>query len=289
MRPLIPRVDPAPSRLSYRCQRLLLTPLYRRLLRIGLPVLMLAGGAAAYLADDARRASALGQVAEIRRQIETRPEFMVDRLSIEGASEAVRAEIAAVVSYDFPVSSFDLDLVDLRERIVTVPAVADAAVRIRQGGALLVEVIERHPVALWRMQDSLGVVDISGTVINRVANRAERPALPLVAGQGAQTEIAQALDLIRTAAPLGIALRGLVRVGNRRWDLVLGDGRRILLPERDPVSALERVIVLHAAQDMLERDIKAIDMRLSDRPTIRLSAHANEEWWRMTNLSSGTE
>lgn len=30
MRQVIPRVDPAPSRLSYRFQRLMLTPVYRR-------------------------------------------------------------------------------------------------------------------------------------------------------------------------------------------------------------------------------------------------------------------
>jgi len=289
MRPVIPRVDPAPSRLSYRCQRLLLTPLYRRLLRIGVPMLIVAGGATAYLADDARRAAAFGQVAEIRRQIETRPEFMVRRLLVEGATDAVRAEVQAAVPHDFPVSSFDLDLQEVRDRIVAVPAVADAAVRIRRGGALLVEVTEREPAALWRMQDRLRVVDIGGTVIDAIAQRAERPALPLVAGQGAADEVAEALGILGAAAPLGLALRGLVRVGERRWDLVLADGRRILLPEQDPVSALERVIVLHSAQDMLDRDIRVVDMRLSDRPTIRLSAHANEEWWRLTNLSLGTE
>ena len=47
MRPVIPRADPAPSRLSYRFQRLMLTPFCRWFLRIGLPVLVVIGGSRA--------------------------------------------------------------------------------------------------------------------------------------------------------------------------------------------------------------------------------------------------
>ena len=42
MRPVIPRTDPAPSRLRYRLERMRLTPGYRRLFRLGLPLLMVA-------------------------------------------------------------------------------------------------------------------------------------------------------------------------------------------------------------------------------------------------------
>ncbi|MEQ8256181.1 MAG: cell division protein FtsQ, partial [Roseovarius confluentis] len=34
---LEPKADPAPSRWSYRYQRLMLTPLFRKLLRVGVP------------------------------------------------------------------------------------------------------------------------------------------------------------------------------------------------------------------------------------------------------------
>ena len=74
-------------------------------------------------------------------------------------------------------------------------------------------------------------------------------------------------------------LRGLVRMGERRWDVVLDRGQRILLPEEAPVQALERVIALDGAQDILSRDITRIDMRLGARPTVKMSEHAAGEWW----------
>ena len=61
------------------------------------------------------------------------------------------------------------------------------------------------------------------------------------------------------------------------------------LPESQPVRALERVIVLNDVQDMLARDLVAVDMRLASRPTIRMNEAATEEWWRITKISSGAE
>jgi cell division protein FtsQ len=288
MQPVIPRADPAPSRMSYRLQRLMLTPLYRRLIRFGLPMLVVVAIVGGYLSSEARRTALVEQVAEIRHQIETRPEFMVNLLSVEGASTGVQEDIREIFPYDLPASSFDLVLDDIRVMIEELPAVARAEVRIRQGGVLVAEITERVPVALWKTRDALNVIDIEGQVIGVVKARADRADLPVVAGDGAPEQVAEAIDILRAATPLGMDLRGLVRMGERRWDLVLADGKRILLPEGGAVRALERVIVLNSAQDMLGRDLALVDMRIAARPTIRLNENAMEDWWTITQMSLGT-
>jgi cell division protein FtsQ len=77
----------------------------------------------------------------------------------------------------------------------------------------------------------------------------------------------------------------LVRVGERRWDVVLDRGQRILLPPDDPVRTLERVIVLNEARSMLDRDVAVVDMRLAQRPTLQMSQAAVEEWWRIRKMN----
>ena len=289
MQQVIPRIDPAPSRWSYRFQRLMLTPLYRRLLRVGLPVLVVAGLTAGYFADQQRREDVMLAITDIRHQIETRPEFMVNLLAVEGASLGVQEDIREIFPFDLPASSFDLNLDEIRVMIEDLPAVAEAAVRIRQGGVLVAEITERQPVALWRTRDGINVIDIEGEVIGVVASRQERASLPVVAGEGAQTYVAEAMQILQAAQPLPQNIRGLVRMGERRWDLVLESGQRIMLPEAGAVRALERVMVLNSAQDMLERDLVAVDMRISARPTIRLNETAMEEWWRITNMTLGAD
>jgi cell division protein FtsQ len=283
------RLDPAPSRLRYRYQRLMLTPLFRKLLRVGVPFCLTFGLGAAWLSDKDRQEALVLAAADIRQQIETRPEFMVNLLAVEGASTVVEEDIREIFPHDLPASSFDLDLDDIRGMIVGLPAVADATVRIRQGGVLVAKVTERQPAAIWRTRDGLGIIDRDGVVIGEIAQRAERPDLPVIAGPGADLAVPEALEVLRAAAPIASRVRGLVRMGERRWDVVLDRDQRILLPEADPVRALERVIVLDDVQDMLERDLVAIDMRLAARPTIRMNEGAVEEWWRLTKMTVGTE
>ncbi len=285
----VSRPDPAPSRWAYRFERLMLTPLFRKLLRVGVPFCLSFAAGTIYLSDEARRDALVLKVAEIRQEIETRPEFMVQLLAVEGASTGVEEDIREIFPFDLPVSSFDLELEQVREMIVGLPAVADADVRLRQGGVLVAEVIERQPVAVWRTRDGLAVVDAEGVSVADLSHRSERADLPVIAGEGADKAVPQALEILRAAAPLADEMRGLVRMGERRWDVVMQRGQRIMLPEAEPVRALERVIVLNDVQDMLARDLVAVDMRLASRPTIRMNEAATEEWWRITKISSGAE
>lgn len=150
-----------------------------------------------------------------------------------------------------------------------------------------VTVTERDPVILWRSREGLDLVDAQGFVIARAKTRQLHPDLPLMAGKGAEDHVAEALAIFAAAGPLGNRVRGVVRVGERRWDVVLDRGQKIMLPETGAVQALERVIALSQAQDMLSRDLEVVDMRLSTRPTIRIAQRAVDEWWRIRQIQVG--
>lgn len=284
-KPALPRNDPAPSRWSYRFQRLMLTPGVRVMLRAGLPVCLTLGALAVYLANEDRRAHISATVAEARNSFETRPEFMVNLMAVDGAGRDVARDIREIVPVNFPVTSFDLDLAGIREVVATLDGVKSVTVRIRPGGVLQVDVVERVPAVLWRTYDGVQVLDAQGVPVIRVVTRSDWPKLPVIAGDDADEHVDEALRLIRAAAPLKARLRGIVRMGARRWDVVLDRGQRILLPEKNPVQALERVIALSQAQDILARDLAAVDMRIAARPTLRMNPAAVEEWWRIRQIS----
>jgi len=289
MRPVKAVRDPAPSRLAYRVQRWLLTPLFRKALLWGLPVAILAASGAAYVSDEARREAIAAGFAELRRSVEERPEFMVRLMAIDGASDEVAEDIREIVPVDFPLSSFDLDLPAIREQVQTLDAVARAEVRIRAGGVLQVDIAERIPALVWRSRNGLELIDAEGRRVAALNERMARADLPLVAGPGGDVAAAEALELLATAEPVRDRLRGLLRVGERRWDVVLDRDQRILLPEQGAVSALEQVLALDEARDLLERDVLVVDMRLPHRPTLRLADHAVEELRRIRSISFGAD
>ncbi len=284
--PLPPR-DPAPSIWSYRFQRLWLTPLFRRLMRVGLPAFAVVLVIGWYFSDPAHWRGVTDQMAEMRREIENRPEFRVNLMNVRGASPQLAQEVRQTLALDLPLSSFDLDLDQLRETVEELPAVARAELRILSGGYLAVEVEERVPVLIWQTRAAPVLLDADGQFVAPLAHRQLPGPLPQVAGEGADAAVPEALALLEAAAPLGDRLRGLVRMGERRWDVVLRDGRRILLPSDDPIAALDRVLALDEAQDLLGRDVIRVDMRNPARPNVQLSPAALAELRRMRGLDQG--
>ena len=75
-------------------------------------------------------------------------------------------------------------------------------------------------------------------------------------------------------------LRASILVAERRWNLRLNNGIDVRLPEADVEQALERLVRLDREKKLLSRDIVAVDLRLPDRVTVRLSdaaAQARED------------
>ncbi|NNE52687.1 MAG: cell division protein FtsQ [Sulfitobacter sp.] len=279
------KADPAPSRWAWRMQRLMLTPGFRLGLRAGVPFCLTLMAGTIFLSDPDRRAAIADGVAEARASIEERPEFMVKVMAIDGAEGALAAEIRAAVPIEFPLSSFDLNLEELRADITAITAIKKANVRIKPGGILQIDVTQRTPVVVWRHAEGLALIDRSGAHVTEVARRADHPTLPLIAGEGAARRVPEALKLVQAASALGNRLRGLVRVGERRWDVVLDRDQRILLPEKGALQALERVIALESAEEVLTRDVTRVDLRLARRPTVRMSEQATQIWWEIKGAS----
>ena len=288
-KPKAPRRDPAPSRMAYRFQRLSLTPSFRRACVFGTPVVALALTAGLTFADQGRRDAMRLWVDGVKAEFQSRDEFMVRELSIIGATESVAQDIREILSLDFPSSSFDLNLRHMQEQVSGLNAVKDADLRIRSGGVLDIRVAERVPALVWRSSDGLLLLDSSGHRVSGIEARAVRSDLPLISGLGADKAADEAVRLIRAAKPVAPRLRGFVRIGERRWDVILSDGQKIKLPERDPLRALEQVIAVDEAQDLFARDVMLVDMRNPRRPTVRLAPEAADALRQVKMIELGDD
>ncbi|WP_378942607.1 cell division protein FtsQ/DivIB [Paracoccus sp. R86501] len=268
------RRDPAPSRLKYRLERMWLTPLYRRMVRVGVPAFLIAMVAGLWLADEDRRALLKGGIASVVDKIQSREEFQVRTMTIEGASPVVERALRAMLPVDLPASSFDIDLPALRIQVMQLDAVESIDLRVKPGGILSAVVKEREPAILWRRARGIEILDRGGHRVASVTSREVRPALPLISGDGADVVTSEALNLFDAAGPILPRVRGLVRRGERRWDLVLDQGQRIMLPEHGAVVALEAAIALDRAEDLLARDVNIVNLRDPQRPVLRLGMDA---------------
>ena len=270
------KFDPAPSRTKYKLQRLWLTPMVRGAVRTGVPLLVMLSIATYGLTNDNIREQFTTTLEEARMSIQSRPEFQVELMKVDGATQDVATQIRKTLNLTFPLNSFDLVLEDIKDQIEQLESVKTAGIFLRAGGVLEVQIDERLPVVLWRTGPELEMLDEDGERAGVITSRLDRMDLPLIAGEAAEEQIDEAMELYARAKPIHNRLRGLRRMGLRRWDMILDRGQTIQLPEENAVEALQRVLALNAAQKILDRDIVSVDMRDATRPILRLTDVANE-------------
>jgi len=267
----------------------MLTPGVRRGFVFGLPTAIMVLIGVLALSDQDRRDAMGLWWQQVKTEIQSREEFMVKLMAIDGASPDISEDIREILPLDFPMSSFDLDLAQLQATVAGLDAVERADLRIRPGGVLHIQVQQRVPALVWRNPRGLDLVDVGGNRVSTILQRGARPDLPLIIGRGADRAAAEALELVAAAEPLSTRLRGLLRVGERRWTVVLDRGQRILLPERTPVGALEQVIAVDEAQDLLAREVRVVDMRNPRRPTVRLAPEAAQTMRQIKMIELGDD
>jgi cell division protein FtsQ len=97
-----------------------------------------------------------------------------------------------------------------------------------------------------------------------------------VVGRGAATRAKEFLDLLDRYPDVRDAVRASILVAERRWNLRLKNGVDVRLPETDVARALDTLTMLDREKKLLSRDIVAVDLRLADRVTVRLSDAATQ-------------
>lgn len=258
------------SRSKYLLQRLLLTPSVRVAALVA--AVFAASATAAFLLWESGDGRIANGVSAALGEIMAQPEFMVTGVSLRGASAHVEREIGALLPADFPASAFSVDVKKIKRSIESLNVIESASVLIDPNGRIEISVVERSPVLIWRNGARLSLLGDGGLVIGETWNRNDYPALRLVAGTGADRAMSEALELYAALEPAGGAVRGLVRVGERRWDVVLDRSRRVQLPEDGSVQAANRLMELDRVDRILSREIAIVDLRVPGRMKVRLTA-----------------
>ncbi|MGB1767126.1 MAG: cell division protein FtsQ/DivIB [Paracoccaceae bacterium] len=267
--PKLKKRDPAPSRLGYKFSRWMLSPFIKKSVFFGMPLIILLLPVFIFLKDQNNKNLVEEIVLDFYRKIIERPEFMLSALSIQGSSDSLNAEIREILGLNFPISSFDLDLADLRNRVLSLPPVETAEVRLEGSSILHVKVKEKVPALLLKDDTGIHVLNKNGDYIRPLLSTEYGSKLPVITGEGAQKAAAEAFILFSALYDKLDEVRGLVLVGGRRWNIVLKSGQVIMLPEKKSEQAVQKILILDKAEKILSRDIAVFDFRLPYRITLR--------------------
>jgi len=199
--------------------------------------------------------------------------FRITEVALAGEHEVSREDVLALAGITGRSSLVFLDPAQARTRLLTNPWIAEATVLKLYPGRLHIAIKERKAFALWQQDRHVYLIAADGTVLEPYVPK-RFIALPLVVGSGAEHEALAFLNLVTRYPDIAKKVEASVLVADRRWNLHLKGGVEVLLPQDEPAHALQTLVALDRDKKLLSRDIVAVDLRLADRVTVRLSDDA---------------
>ena len=217
-----------------------------------------------YVADLSDRGSALFAQAGLS----------VAQISLSGYALTSEEELFQAIGLEPHQSIMDFDAEAARERLLSMPSITSASIRKIYPNQLIVELDEKQPLAIWTVDGVNFAIDADGQRIASVS--VPIMGLPLFIGDGASDDIPQMLNMLQSHEVLTDGLVASSRIGDRRWDLIYDNGVRIMLPETGVAAAMSQAATLIEKHQIFDRDIAAIDLRVSDFVAIRPVAREDQ-------------
>lgn len=199
--------------------------------------------------------------------------FRIASVALGGEKEVSRDEILGLAGVTGRSSLLFLDADAARAHLKDNPWIAEATVLKLYPDRLHITVAERRAFALWQKDGELSVISADGTVVQPFVDP-RFALLPLVVGRGAATRASDFLALLDRYPAIRDQVRACILVAERRWNLKLKNGIDVRLPEARADDALATLVALDRDRKLLTRDITAVDLRLPDRVSVRLSEAA---------------
>ena len=192
----------------------------------------------------------------------------IQKIKVEGYRRTAEQDIqqALAVRLEDPMVWVDLDLI--YDRLKVLPWVKNVMVERRWPNRLYIRITEKEPLALWQNHYKVTLIDTDGNVIP-AQNMHPFKKLPLIIGEGAPQAAKELLEALRKFPHIQKYVVAIIRISQRRWNLLLADKKMVYLPEVNQEEALQLLDALHKTQGVFAKFEKFLDLRIKDKVVLR--------------------
>jgi cell division protein FtsQ len=197
--------------------------------------------------------------------------LVVTDIQVKGRETTDTATILAALDARYGTPILAVNPARAKQQLEALPWVRSASIERRLPGTIVVSLVERRPLAVWQHDGKQELIDQDGTVIP-VTDLSRFAKLPTVVGDDqARHGAAQLLELLASEPDIDARVTAVVLVGDRRWNARIDNMLDVMLPEDDIAGAWSKLAQLQRANQILQRNVEVIDMRLPDRLVLRVT------------------
>ena len=197
--------------------------------------------------------------------------FELHNINVRGTDNLNELQVYQIALADRNRAMPFVDVQNLRERLLQLSWVEDARVSRQLPDTMVIDIVERKPVAVVEKIDRLVLIDKDGVELDVVTPEKAQGKL-LLSGPGAGQQIAALNELLDAAPAIRPQVNRAEWVGNRRWNLGFKTDQVLALPEgkEQAAKALMTFAQLDGRNRLLGGKATAFDMRAPDRIYLRV-------------------
>lgn len=208
--------------------------------------------------------------------------FVVRQVTLSGMQRLNAEAVLELAKLEQGTPIFAVSLSALQRRIASHPQIRDVRIERELPERLHIHITERRAAVIWQHDGERYWLDEEGLMLDAAwVAQDKAQSVPVLTGRYAPAHV-KALQSVFAAAPeLSKRVRGAQWVGNRRWNIWLDGGMKILLPMDEPQRAWARFSALARTHGLFDRAVAQVDLRLDGRWFLRYLPQ--EEQWPATD------
>ena len=158
--------------------------------------------------------------------------FKLKYIYIEGRYYVKKNDILQAVKVSEDHQILNINLSDIFQILNNNDWIETVKVKRILPNSLKIIIKEKKPIAIWQKKKGYVVITENGDIIPN-ANLSKFKFLPIVIGENANLNTLSIIKSLRQMPDLYKNIWSISFINNRRWDIHLNQGIKILLPERN--------------------------------------------------------
>ncbi len=215
--------------------------------------------------------------------------FTVQNIMVEGRKYTDADTLKAIIDVEKgdPLLAFDPE--NTQETLSRLSWVKEVRVERRFPDTIYVHLTERIPMALWQRNKRLSLIDTEGVVLTDHDLEPFQDFV-VVIGDEVPKYAPDFVSLLQAEPEIIAKMDTAILKSGRRWNLILKSGATVKLPEHNMALAFRRLVAMHAEKQIMDKDIKTIDVRDPTRILVRTHPGAAQEYqekYQKANIGAG--
>ncbi len=203
--------------------------------------------------------------------------FDVQNILVEGRQYTDVDALKAIINVDKGDALLSLKPNEVKAQLEKLSWVKSVQVERRFPQTVYIGLTERKPMALWQRQKRLSLIDENGVILTE--HKLERfQNLIILTGEEVPEQAYTFLRQLQAQEDIQKRVEAATFISGRRWDLKLKNGVTVKLPEVETALALSRLALMQQEENLMDQDVKVIDVREQTRITVRTKPGAVTEY-----------